>query len=1367
MAACCAGAPARAEEPWLEEPFRAGPAAVLRASAAKLAGESEENSGWFRLLLDESRWTFEADGRYSVAHRRVLRILSHEGAAEMGSISAQWKPWIEDAPVFRARVVRPDGTVLLLDEKSVTETPASSDPLLFDDRRLLRAPLPGLEPGAVVEWEVVTRRKSAAPAGALGTQPLAFSFPAARIRCRLEAPSTLPFVWKSLGLDLPPRASLVNGRVVRLWERTAVPPLAETEEGLPPDVPVGESVEFGTGTSWGEVAKWYRERVEARIAEGPVPSESLPRGPFPTRLHEAAALAEWVRKEVRYTGLVFGEAAVVPTPPREVARRKFGDCKDQATLLVAALRAHGFDAAVALVHAGEEGDLTPGLPSLEAFDHAIVHVAGLRPEGVFVDTTSRFERLGEVPVHLQGRLALVCRPDAAGLVRIPTAASAANASRTQFVVRALEGGASTAGEKTVYGGAFESSRRETFDGMNDSERKAYFERWARSRFGGGKVLKQSVTDPRDLSGPFTLETQVEKPGLLTSTDERCVFSVGRGLFLANLPDPGEEKRRHDLATLPIRQEFEYTLVPPAGFAPLEVPEAETRDVGPATYSLEASARPDGTVVLRVRVELTLARLTPDEASRLKEAATALTEAEPLSVTFQHGAEVAVARGDVSKGLEVLRAEIRREPASSAPHRRLARLYLAAGLGGAARREAREAVRKEPGSDRAWYLLGFVLEHDTYGRLRRRGWDPVEAEKALRKAIELDPEDPEIRFELVILLEHDLEGRRYADADRLSRALAESKALLEKSPSLTVVARDYAHALLRAGKASEAVAFLEKREDAAQLSALHVAAIAASRGAAKGLEQLRRGSPEPSERRRTAADIGGLLLVLRKYPEAQAFLAEASRGGDGAASAAVQAETAKRLRAFEAPFPMPLAGDPVSAVRALMSEAATPGVDPERLARLYVLPVREARNAAGKRPLEEWVRSQLRAVQQATMSSAVPAAFLRDNALSTELTAEGNAEKGWLVTGTMPAIGQAPTRIRVWVAEEGGMPRIVSDDARARLISWYALDLAAKGDVARARLWLERASVEVGGREEQADLLLDPLLPAVLPGDGAGVREVRAAALAGLSPTPLPDALLEELRSFALEKVDDPVRAALLERALAAREASSSERGSGPDRRLAEEALRLLGAVRKDKASAESATMVEMGLKARLGRISEARAEAEEHARTHVNCRLVGPALVSYRLADADEAGSLEAADALMSRPSPSAGDANTAAWARYVAGRCDEKTLSLARQAVEASRRSNPAVLNTLAAVCAETGRNEEAHALVARSMDLEGIDEPFPGDWLVVGRIRENYGLVDDALEAYSRLAPRGGSRPLPDTVEALGSSRAKALLGRRRKGD
>ena len=84
-----------------------------------------------------------------------------------------------------------------------------------------------------------------------------------------------------------------------------------------------------------------------------------------------------------------------------------------------------------------------------------------------------------------------------------------------------------------------------------------------------------------------------------------------------------------------------------------------------------------------------------------------------------------------------------------------------------------------------------------------------------------------------------------------------------------------------------------------------------------------------------------------------------------------------------------------------------------------------------------------------------------------------------------------------------------------------------------------------------------------------------------------------------------------------------------------------------------------------------------------------------------------------------------------------------------------------------ETGRNEEAHALVARSMDLEGIDEPFPGDWLVVGRIRENYGLVDDALEAYSRLAPRGGSRPLPDTVEALGSSRAKALLGRRRKGD
>ncbi len=1359
IAAVLGGAPAFAAEPWLDAPFSADPGAALKAAEAPLAGETGENSPWFRLLLDESRWSFEEDGSYTVAHRRVLRILSHQGAEELGSISASWKPWLEQPPRLKARVIRPNGAALLLDETSIAETPASSDPSLFDDRRVLRAPLPGVEPGALVEWEVVKRRTTPLPGGALGSHTLAFDYPVGRSRCRVDAPAALPVAWKSAGIDLQPRTTLERGRVVRLWERVAVTPLEDAEEGLPPEIPQSPFVEFGTGTSWGDVASRYREWIDSRISEGPVPPGLLPAGPFPSRLHEAAAIAERVRRDVRYTGLSFGDGILVPDPPAEVVRRRFGDCKDQATLLVAALRARGFDAAVALLRAGEDPDVTPALPSLDAFDHAIVHVADLGGNGVFVDTTSRFERLGEVPLSIQGRVALLCRPGTTGLVRIPVAPSAANFSRTRVEVRVPESGPTRCVETTVYGGAFESSRRSAFDGLAEADLKAYFERWASARYAGGTVSRSRTSAPRDLSEPFRVEVEVERPGLVTADDERVVFTLATETFLGNLPDPAETPRRHDLAVTPVRQEFEYTLVPPSGFAPLDLPPAASRPLGPATLTTKAEERADGKVVLTVVVEIASSRLTPDETRALREALADLREGEPVSLTFRHEAEVAAAHGDLKKGLAILSDEIRNHPAKAAPHRRLARLYLSAGLGEAARREAREAVRKDPRSGGAWYLLGVVLEHDGFGRLRRKGWAPEEAEKALRKAIELDPEDVEPRFELAILLEHDAGGTRYADPARLGRALDEYRTLLEKWPALTVVARNNAFALLRADRFADLLAFLEKRSDVAEMAGLKVVAIAGTRGAEKGMEQLRRDVPEPGARRRSAAEIGSMLVGARRYEEALLFLREAARGGEGAGAAAIQVEAVKLLKRVDGPVPAPAAGDPVSAVRAYMAGLVDPATSAEALAAFFSAPVREARDALGVSPLLESIRTQLRGIARTTSANAIPRPYLRDTLLAAELSAEGNAEEGWLVTGTFLSAGRAPTRIRVWVTEEKGIPRLVSEDGTGAMLCWQALGLAGQGDLAAARAWLERAAHEVEGSAVDVNLLLDPLLPQLRPGEDAGVREIRVAALAGLTGTSLPDALLEEIRAFQREAPADPLRAALLYRALSAREAVGPERGGRDSRRLLEEALPLLEVVRSDRTSAEAAAITVVEVLSRASRLAEALAAAEEHSRSHTGCRFVGPLLVSLRLAAKDETGALEAAERLMSRPAPSAADANTAAWVRYAVGKADEKALSLARQAVEGTGRNRPPVLNTLGAICAEVGRNEEAHGLVVRSMELEGLDEPYTPDWLVVGRIRENHGLTEEALEAYGRLATPDGAPALPDSYRVLAARRAEAL--------
>ena len=89
-----------------------------------------------------------------------------------------------------------------------------------------------------------------------------------------------------------------------------------------------------------------------------------------------AVILDYVDRVVRYTGIEFGEAAIVPHNPAETLALKYGDCKDKATLLVAMLRAAGIPSYVALLNAGSRLDVPSDLPGMGLFDHAIVYVPG-------------------------------------------------------------------------------------------------------------------------------------------------------------------------------------------------------------------------------------------------------------------------------------------------------------------------------------------------------------------------------------------------------------------------------------------------------------------------------------------------------------------------------------------------------------------------------------------------------------------------------------------------------------------------------------------------------------------------------------------------------------------------------------------------------------------------------------------------------------------------------------------------------------------------------------------------------------------------------------------------------------------------------
>src|SRR6266550_2592552 len=95
-----------------------------------------------------------------------------------------------------------------------------------------------------------------------------------------------------------------------------------------------------------------------------------------------------------------GSAGPPATYPVEtVLTRRFGDCKDKASLMHAMLEALGIDSRLVLLRTRRMGNLSEAPASLAVFDHAILYVPKYE---LYLDGTAEFHGSGELPPDDRG-----------------------------------------------------------------------------------------------------------------------------------------------------------------------------------------------------------------------------------------------------------------------------------------------------------------------------------------------------------------------------------------------------------------------------------------------------------------------------------------------------------------------------------------------------------------------------------------------------------------------------------------------------------------------------------------------------------------------------------------------------------------------------------------------------------------------------------------------------------------------------------------------------------------------------------------------------------------------------------------------------
>jgi transglutaminase-like putative cysteine protease len=274
------------------------------------------------VLESQRTFTFDAEGNYVENRYIVYKVLNIAGAEDWASISVEWEPWHEERPTLRARVLTADKAVHELDPKTITNAPAKDqDDSVFSDRSVLRAPLPAIAPGSIVEEEEVVTVKPIFPgAGTLERLFFGEEVPREHTRITLEAPASLALSYQlQLAPEVTPERSEAGGKVRIVFDRGPVDAFESADANLPSDVPAYPNMTFTTGASWQKVAQGYDQIVETQIAIGDVKAlvAKLTAGKA-TREQKAAAIVAYLNRDIRYTGVEFGDAAVVgrALPPR-------------------------------------------------------------------------------------------------------------------------------------------------------------------------------------------------------------------------------------------------------------------------------------------------------------------------------------------------------------------------------------------------------------------------------------------------------------------------------------------------------------------------------------------------------------------------------------------------------------------------------------------------------------------------------------------------------------------------------------------------------------------------------------------------------------------------------------------------------------------------------------------------------------------------------------------------------------------------------------------------------------------------------------------------------------------------------------------
>lgn len=575
--------------------------AVPATQAAQAETEASNN---FAYLDYHADYQVNADATHVETDTVEVLIHNKGGVGDWSQVRQGYSEKMETLEILSAYMVTPDGQRhdVPADKIYTQESYSSASAAMYADQKVKVIVFPNLSPGTRLVYSVRRSRNTPRFPGYFGLWETFSRLSEYRnVRVTLNAPANLPmYVHTANGVDGGNKPRVRNGIARWEWRVRNLEPLP-SQNWSTSAWEFSPTIMASTYPDYSALGRAYHLKAGEAAQVTPrvqALADEITRG-IDDRRAQAAALYEWVARNIRYVAVYLGNGGLEPNTADSILANHYGDCKDHVVILEALLAAKGIVSTPVLIGAGG-GPTLPPVVQAGRFNHAITYV----PEfDLYLDSTSPHARFGQLP---SGDLDAPVVHSADGKVtRTPASSSGPlrDIAAEMELTFAADGSAEGMLRITPQASS-EIMWRGALSNLNGQNRRNYEASLMASASMEGRGKLGFIGAPNDLSRPFALWYG------FTALDQADFANAG-GLLLPDTPGitsirdyyKNAKAERNDVPfSCPVSSQQEtYRLHFPAGVAVIALP--RDVDFSNAAGSYQSNWQRDGqtvTVVHRLR-----------------------------------------------------------------------------------------------------------------------------------------------------------------------------------------------------------------------------------------------------------------------------------------------------------------------------------------------------------------------------------------------------------------------------------------------------------------------------------------------------------------------------------------------------------------------------------------------------------------------------------------------------------------------------------------------------------------------------------------------------------------------------------------------